>query len=319
MRLNLRMDPLPLDYDPVVQVDERLAPPAVDLEVETADWRPRRPDPVAPPDAIAFVDGVQQVEARVLADDGERLVYGAFAAYAVGAALCSLSDVSTRLDRPSRALTLSDGAREDDVDVACGGITLRYVACPSAETGADAPAKEIHRLRQDAERDLGHALADEGVPLVVVDGPLRFQRRPRSHVVGVVKTMHALYVDVPRLACLASLVPGERTPVFLVQRNRPMYSWFVRVGAAGPSDHALSGVVRVETMADGVSLEETIELADLTAGSLPWFAGPSYWDARAPQNLVPIVGLERQLRRTLGDPAFIRRAIEAHLAKEIGA
>lgn len=316
MRLNLRLDPRPLEYEASVQIDERLTTPAVDLEVETADWAPRTPAPVSRPDVIAFVDGSQHIEARVLADDGERLVYGAFAAYAVGAAICQRDRVTTRLDPPRRALTLSDGAHEDDVELACGHLRLRYVAAPSAESGPEAPARELHRLRQDAERDLGHQLTEQGVPLVIADGPLRFQRRPKGHVVGVVKTMHTLYVDASRLGCLAALRPGERSPVFLIERDRPTYSWFTRLAAGGPSDHALAGIVRVETMADGVSLEEAIELADLTAGLLPGFAGPPYWDARAPQNLVPIAGLERQLRRTLGDAAFVRRAIEVHLMKE---
>ncbi len=319
MRLNLRLDPRPVEYDPSVQIDDRLTPPSVDLEVETREWSPRRVGRVQRPEVIAFVDGAQHVEARVLADDGERLVYGAFVAYAVGAAICEPGGVTTQLSPPQRALTLSDGAREDDVDIACGAVRLRYVASPCGESGADAPARELHRLRQDAERDLGYELTEAGVPLVIADGPLRFQRRPKGHVVGVVKTMHTLYVDVAKLGCLAALRPGERSPVFLIERDRPVYSWFVRLGTGGPSDHALSGIVRVETMADGVSLEETVELADRTAGLLPAFAGPPYWDARAPQNLVPIAGLERQLRRTLGDPAFVRRAIEAYLTRAASA
>lgn len=315
MRLNLRLDPRPVEYDPSIQVDDRLTSPSVDLEVEASEWSPRRAGHVQRPEVIAFVDGAQHVEARVLADDGERLVYGAFVAYAVGAAVCEPGRVTTRLSPPRRALTLSDGAREDDVDIVWGAVRLHYVASPCAESGAEAPARELHRLRQDAERDLGHELTEEGVPLVIADGPLRFQRRPKGHVVGVVKSMHTLYVDVGRLGCLAALRFGERSPVFLIERDRPAYSWFVRLETGGPSDHALSGIVRVETMADGVSLEEAVELADRTAGLLPAFAGPPYWDARAPQNLVPIAGLERQLRRTLGDPAFVRRAIETYLTR----
>lgn len=319
MRLNLRLDPRPLEYDPSVQVDERLTTPVVDLDVETTTWAPQRPAPVPLPEAVAFVDGAQHIEARVLADDGQRLVYGAFAAFAVGAAVCERGRVETHLEPPRRALTLSDGAREDDVHIPCGGLRLRYVASPTSERGAEAPARELHRLRQDAERDLGQQLTERGIPLVVADGPLRFQRKPRGHVVGVVKTMHTLYVDIARLSCLAELQPGERSPVFRIERDRPAYSWFVRLAAGGPSNHALSGIVRIETMADGVSLDETVELADLTAGLLPTFASPRYWDARAPQNLVPIAGLERQLRRTLGDASFIRRAIEAYLTGERSA
>ena len=42
-------------------------------------------------------------------------------------------------------------------------------------------------------------------------------------------------------------------------------------------------------------------------------------DARAPQNLYPIGGLETQLRHTLGDHDWIRRHIEMHFAREYAA
>jgi hypothetical protein len=52
-----------------------------------------------------------------------------------------------------------------------------------------------------------------------------------------------------------------------------------------------------------------VGLADLTATVLPRFASKPHKDPRAPQNLVPIGGLERQLRRRLGDARLIQRAL----------
>ena len=50
-------------------------------------------------------------------------------------------------------------------------------------------------------------------------------------------------------------------------------------------------------------------LADQLTARLPRFASRPHKDSRAPQNLYPIAGLERELRRRLGDPAFVERAL----------
>jgi hypothetical protein len=44
---------------------------------------------------------------------------------------------------------------------------------------------------------------------------------------------------------------------------------------------------------------------------LPWFASAPHKDPRAPQNLVPIGGLERELRRRLGDEQLLFRSLRA--------
>jgi hypothetical protein len=55
--------------------------------------------------------------------------------------------------------------------------------------------------------------------------------------------------------------------------------------------------------------------ADRTAAVLPRFASQPHKDPRAPQNLHPIAGLERALRRRLGDPALLERALRAAAAR----
>jgi hypothetical protein len=52
---------------------------------------------------------------------------------------------------------------------------------------------------------------------------------------------------------------------------------------------------------------------------LPRLASDPAHDPRAPQNLHPIGGLEHRLRRRLGDPLLVRRAIEAHLHAQLAA
>jgi hypothetical protein len=57
-----------------------------------------------------------------------------------------------------------------------------------------------------------------------------------------------------------------------------------------------------------------VRLADQTAAVLPRYASEPHKDQRAPQNLYPIGGLERELRRRLGDPALLYRALRVAAA-----
>ena len=66
--------------------------------------------------------------------------------------------------------------------------------------------------------------------------------------------------------------------------------------------------MRIECSAD-LPAGEVIGLADLSQRCLGRFASAEYKDARAPQNLYPIAGLERELRRRLGDPRLLYRAL----------
>ena len=49
--------------------------------------------------------------------------------------------------------------------------------------------------------------------------------------------------------------------------------------------------------------------SEALSGALPRFASRLHKDPRAPQNLSPIGGLERELRRRLGDPAVLYRSL----------
>ncbi|MBV9922049.1 MAG: hypothetical protein JOY78_14510, partial [Pseudonocardia sp.] len=57
-----------------------------------------------------------------------------------------------------------------------------------------------------------------------------------------------------------------------------------------------------------------VALADLTQVTLVRCASTEYKASRAPQNLYPIAGLERGLRRRLGEPALLYRALRAAAA-----
>ena len=86
------------------------------------------------------------------------------------------------------------------------------------------------------------------------------------------------------------------------------YSWYLRLPClpAGP----WTGIVRVEA-APTLDLAEVVALADTSQRLLGRFASVEYKDGRAPQNLVPIAGLEKDLRHRLGFAPLLYREIRA--------
>ncbi len=104
---------------------------------------------------------------------------------------------------------------------------------------------------------------------------------------------------------LASVEP-RRTPVFKLVKLWGGWTWYLRL--PGTSGAPWAGIVRIECSPD-FTVEQAIELAHLSAATLPRLASSPYKDPRAPQNLVPIAGLERRLRGMLGDARVLHRAL----------
>jgi len=143
---------------------------------------------------------------------------------------------------------------------------------------------------------------------VCVDGPLRASGHP-PRTIGYVKTHDVRYLQPEGDAVVAALEPGERTPVFLAMgRMWTRYSWYLRLPSPIPAAHPWSGIVRVECAAE-LPVARAVALADLSVVTLPRFASAPYKDPRAPQNLVPIAGLERRLRTLLGDGRLLHRTL----------
>ena len=63
----------------------------------------------------------------------------------------------------------------------------------------------------------------------------------------------------------------------------------------------------------GLGVSKAAELLDQAAVKVAALASRAPKDPRAPQNLIPVGGLERQLRHKLGDPQLVRRGIEREL------
>ncbi|MCH7836113.1 MAG: hypothetical protein IH864_04530 [Chloroflexi bacterium] len=316
MALALSVDPWASEYESALQLDEEPDDGAPDFpvrtDVETDEWRLMIPEFTPLPSPVAFIDGVQRVELRVLTDQEGKRVFGAFASLGVGTVFAAEGEPRLAPERPLRALAFSSGANDDPWIVDCGTTSLVFEVHSSPESGYKGVKEALGHHRLDRETRLGRRLVDEGHALIIMDGRLRFTPG-RGFAVGLTKTLHYMYLVAPEVNLLKDVRPQTRTPVFAISfKDEPRYSWYTRLAEPRPIDHNLAGVVRLETMAS-IGIEAAVRLADLTTVHLPRFASSPIWDARAPQNLYPFAALEQRLRHELGDHAWVRRAIEAHI------
>jgi hypothetical protein len=285
-------------------LEESSAELDLDLEMPAGQWQPVDPDTAGHlPGLLLFLDGVRRIDARIwVHGDGPQPVPGIAASFATGLVSC---DGSARVADVTVERALFTAAAAADIATAHGSYPARQ-----AGGGIDKLSLALQQRLTEAEVALAQAFRasrrDED-DLLVVDGPLR-GRTHLDRTVGYVKTHHASYLPAAQAAVVAALLPGQRTPVFSMGTSWRRDSWYLRL--PGGHDAPWSGVVRIECSAD-LPPDPAIRLADLTARLLPPLASTPYKDPRAPQNLVPIGGLERELRHRLGDQQLLYRALRA--------
>jgi hypothetical protein len=289
------------------------------VEVLEEHWRPISADPrLARPSTILFIDGVRRIEAQIWIDDlavdgpPTEASPALCASYAAGTICCCIEGAHLLTALPRRGL-FTVAAHAVDVRTSAGVYQATHTtAHPEqglAVTLSAALQRNLAELEVQAAVSARAALPDHGIAddtdLLVVDGPLRGrQHLPRA--IGFIKSHRTSYLP-PRLhAMVSTLAAGQRTPVFLMGTSWDRHAWYLRL--PGPPGAPWAGVVRLECSAD-LSTTATISLANLSQAMLPRFASTAYKDSRAPQNLYPIGGLERELRRRLGDPAVLYRAL----------
>ncbi len=282
----------------------------VDVAVErpAEAWEPlSAPPDVRAPDVVLLVDGVRRNDAGLwTAEDDGTSYAGLAASYAAGVVRCDLARGIAELAgaRVARGLfTASPSA----TDLQAGSV--RYEVHRISGTGeasklpaaVQGPLTALEIEISAAARDGG----SDGADLLVVDGPLR-NRRQLPRTIGYVKTQQKHYLPAVQEAVVPRLRPGQRTPVFHLGTVWGGWSWYLRL--PGSSGAPWSGIVRVECSPE-LTAEQAIELAEVSVATLPRFASSAYKDPRAPQNLVPIAGLERRLRGMLGDARILHRAL----------
>ena len=273
-----------------------------DIEVAFDKWAPRRPPPgtVTPP-AVVFVDGVRRLEARAWIETGpDDATPGIFASYAAGAVRC---DGTAEIV----AITVGRGVYapvKELADVATRHGT--FYARVARDATTESLTYAVHEDMAECEVRIAEDARRHGDELLLLDGPLR----KRGHIpdaVGIIKSHNVRYLPPALDRVVGRLGADERTPLFRVDAAPfSRASWYARL--PGPPGGPWAGVVRCE--ASGALPVDTLrDLADRVTMTLGRFASAPHKDARAPQNLYPIGGLERRLRHRLGDTQVLYRAL----------
>jgi hypothetical protein len=276
--------------------------PAVELPPNA--WRAiDAPTTVTPPDVVLLVDGVQRIDTRAwITDDEGETHLGLAASYAAGVVHCDLrrgvAELATaRIERGLFTACTTAPAMQAG--------SVRY---PALRVGRGEPKDlqlGLQRHLRALEVAVSNAVRDTDDDLLVVDGPLQ-ERAHLPRALGYVKSHHKTYLPPELSTVVVGLRSGQRCPVFLLGTNWHRYAWYLRL--PGPPGSPWAGIVRAECSAD-LDPAAAIALANLSLATLPRFASAAYKDPRAPQNLVPIAGLERRLRAMLGDARLLHRAL----------
>ena len=293
------------DYGPSLDApEERNLSEQVDTTVETDHWRAMPGSVSERFTAAAVVDGVRRVDARLtLMEPFETPIPGLVATFGVGSVLWLPEERACRFGAQAaeRMVVMGKGRRAQAEGM--GGLRMT-VASAQGDQHLDLLEVVQERMRQ-AEARLAEELAGRAERLVVADGRLSYGAPPS--VVGYVKSQQAVYLEGLHLPLVGQLEAGERTPVFAIGGKHPRYSWYLSL-AEVPFGSPWAGVARCEVMAEG-GLESAVEAADATAAWLPRLASEKHVDPRAPQNLVPIAALERELRKSMGDSRMTERMV----------
>jgi len=273
----------------------------VEIEVSAEQWAPRDPPATTEiPDAIVFVDGVRRVDARAWIEQAETAVPGIFASYAAGAVRCD--GVAKIVDPLVGRGLFAPGDGLLDVDTRHG----RFVAHPAEDATPQKLMKTLLAAMAELEVHVAERARRAGDEMLLLDGPLK-HRRHVPNAVGIVKTHDVKYLEPEQDRIVGALAAGQRTPVFRVDAQPfSRYSWYVRL--PGPPGGPWAGIVRCEATG-ALQARSVVDLADTVTAVLPTFASAPHKDTRAPQNLYPIGGLERDLRHRLGDAGVLYRAL----------
>ncbi|MCU1427256.1 MAG: hypothetical protein JWL83_1256 [Actinomycetia bacterium] len=280
----------------------------VDVELPPAEWQPIHPPvPTIAPDAVVFVDGVRRIDARTWVHVGPgRSEPGIFASYAAGAVRC---DGSAQLVDACVGRLLAAPVAD------AAAVTTRHATFEPVEARDASPASlmyAVHEVMAEAEVLVAERTRRATDELLLLDGPLR----KRGHIpdaVGLIKSHYVRYLgDTALNTVVDRLLPGERTPIFRIEAQPfARASWYLRL--PGAADAPWAGILRCEA-SGALPIEQLSALADRVTVMLPRFASQPHKDARAPQNLYPIAGLERELRRRMGDTRLLYRALRAAAA-----
>jgi uncharacterized protein len=281
----------------------------VKTEIE-GDWKAHTPASIAPDKwpMLLFVDGRQRVEAMIADGQGRPAM---LATVLAGAVLRDGGGIRPVSDPIKRHLWLYAG------NEALPSSLSHYEKIEVKKTDPASLRSRITDLMRQTEVLLANQLSKElETATIIMDGQLypgsQGIQNP-ERIVGYTKTQAAAYLPPEEQGLLFKLQPRQRSPIFELpgtplRRPLDVYSWYVRL----PLEPDVpffggAGLLRVETASK--EPREAVQLANLSVSLFCAMASSPARDPRAPQNLVPIGGLEQWLGRYMGSAEVVRRKI----------
>lgn len=293
------------EYGMPVDPDLEDASDRVDVGVEMpmTEWRPLLPES-EPSEDVLFVDGVRRVDASLWIEQPQgRPTLALAATYAAGAVRSNGSATLVAAEVERGLFTSAAGATE---------VATRHGIYGMRATKGQSPEDLWLGIQERmGALEVSIAGAHPDADLVVVDGPLRHV----AGAVGYVKREHVEYLPTRLWDVKYGLAVGRRTPLFLTSGRWSRFSWYLRLAMGNGS---AEGLVRCEIGAD-IDAAAAARMADRVTATLPRFASAPHKDPRAPENLYPIAGLERELRRRLGDPNLMYRSLRLAAVEPVTA
>src|ERR1700746_219696 len=155
------LDPWPPDYDSAIQIDEAdTQTPEIDLKVEAPQWTAIQCGPADSRFLMCFVDGVRRVEARVISQDADQIIYGLFGSAGVGTVLCRNGLAEMDLLSVRRYLII--GHQKDRSEIlSIGGTSLSFEGFPIATNTPIEALATLQNLMRTAEAELGQSLLSD--------------------------------------------------------------------------------------------------------------------------------------------------------------
>ncbi len=271
-------------------------------------WVARTPAKVEPQNwpVVYLVDGRQRIDAQIADSKGRRALLATVIAGAVLRDGVGIRPVGEPL---KRHILLHSSDLEEPLPAGLG----HYQPIQTTKSDPTSLRSKVTEVMRGLEARLVNTL--EG-GLVVMDGQIfpgeQDYRRP-GRLLGYTKTQAATYLGPEQQALLYDLQPYQRSPIFQIpgyalRRPLDVFSWYVRLPLE-PSATFYSGasLLRIETPTE--EPHEAIQLADLSVSLFCYLASSPAKDPRAPQNLIPVGGLEQWLGRHLGQAEVVRRRI----------
>lgn len=291
---------------PLPEEEDDSTPPNVTIERPADDWAPIDCHDT-PYRRVAFVDGARRRDSWVVAEGGESDCRGLMASWAAGAVIC---DDRAEIDGLMVQRAIFCNAREAEEITPVAGFTYEL-----RSAGGDSPDEltmAAHRAMLDLELTVAANLPE--CDLLVMDGPLRGTVKADQLTLGYVKTHYRAYGNELVGDTVAALAAGQRTPVFHVTKaGASRLSWYFRL--PGEHAHRWADIARCEISVDH-SPGDVTETANRITSTLIPFASKGHQDPRAPQNLLPIGALEKELHHRMGDRGLFLRALRQAAKQE---